>query len=62
MYKKQTNVCYFLKKKYKKNQTTAPFCFLTLLLKMLQTAQVSTISNPLSTEYTTTMTPLLTID
>lgn len=28
---------------------------------MLQTAQASTISNPLSTEYTTTMTPLLTI-
>lgn len=59
MYKKQTNVCYF-KKKIQKNQTV-PFCFLTLLLKMLQTAQVSTISNPLSTEYTTTMTPLLTI-
>lgn len=51
----------FKKKKNTKNQTTVPFCFLTLLLKMLQTAQVSTISNPLSTEYTTTMTPLLTI-
>lgn len=39
MYKKLT---YVILKKIQKKQTTVPFCFflLTLLLKMLQTAQV----------------------
>lgn len=49
-YVQRTKLTYDMKRKKKKNR---PLCF-DVIAKMLQTAQVSTISNPLSTETTNT--------